>query len=180
MHPLDVLWPAQILAVGRQQAARQQQRTELSQRANTEVCYSSPSLKPSVYHQDMLCCIHITASVQQALLEPDKPDPAYDSDMQDGTAFLTLLCLAQLKAYEQARTSADHAYSKSKALALQRLNSRNSQLLRTSVTGSPAATPPQPGSAAASAAPSTPEQADGRAPFPDDGEPSGPICMVVL
>lgn len=81
--------------------------------------------------------------------------------------------MVQLKAYEQAKTSAEHAYGKSKALALQRLNSRNSQLLRTSITGTPAATP-QPGSAAANAALSTPEQADDRAPFPDDGRPSDP------
>ncbi len=45
----------QILAVGRQQAARQQQRTELSQRVNTEVCYTSPLLKPSILHQNMTC-----------------------------------------------------------------------------------------------------------------------------
>ncbi len=92
--------------------------------------------------------------------------------MQCAIALLICPSMVQLKAYEQAKSSADHAYSKSKALALQRLNSRNSQLLRTSVTGSPAAATPQPGSAAASGAPSTPEQADDRAPFPDDGRPS--------
>ena len=76
--------------------------------------------------------------------------------------------MLQLRAYEQAKTSAEHAYSKSKALALQRLNSRNSQLLRTSVTGSTASAPHQ-GSATVPAAPSTHEQAGDRGPFPDDG-----------
>ena len=89
---------------------------------------------------------------------------------------LTWCRTTQLKAYEQARTSAEHTYSKSKALALQRLNSRNSQLLRSSVTGAlPAA--PQAGSATATAAPPTPEQTDDRAPFPDDGRHFNPGCL---
>lgn len=77
-------------------------------------------------------------------------------------------CL-QLKAYEEAKTSADNAYSKSKALALQRLNSRNSQLLRGSTGGAPGASPPA-GSAAVGSAPLTPEQAEDRTTFSDDGE----------
>ena len=89
---------------------------------------------------------------------------------------LTWCRMLQLRAYEQAKMSAEHAYSKSKALALQRLNSRNSQLLRTSITGS-APPAPQPGSATATAAPSTPEQAGDRAPFPDDGSHPKPTYM---
>ena len=73
----------------------------------------------------------------------------------------------QLKAYEQAKSSAENAYSKAKALALQRLNSRNSQLLRSGASGNQKSTAPA-GSAAA--APPTPEQADDRVPFTDDGE----------
>ncbi len=81
--------------------------------------------------------------------------------------------MLQLKAYERAKTSANHAYSKSKALALQRLNSRNNQLLRGSVSGGSSVSNPQPNSAAATAAPPTPEAADDRASFPDDGKPPG-------
>ena len=89
------------------------------------------------------------------------------------TRFLTLCRMLQLKAYERAKTSANHAYSKSKALALQRLNSRNNQLLRGSVSGGSSVSNPQPSSAAATAAPPTPEAADDRASFPDDGKPPG-------
>jgi len=89
------------------------------------------------------------------------------------TRFLTLCRMLQLKAYERAKTSANHAYSKSKALALQRLNSRNNQLLRGSVSGGSSVSNPQPSSAAATAAPPTPEAVDDRASFPDDGKPPG-------
>lgn len=78
-------------------------------------------------------------------------------------------CYLQLKAYEQATSSAESAYSKSKALALQRLNSRNSQLLRGGGAGAP--TPAShAASAPGAAAPPTPEQEDDRSTFPDDGE----------
>ena len=86
----------------------------------------------------------------------------------------------QLKAYEQATSSAESAYSKSKALALQRLNSRNSQLLRggAPAPASQAALPP------GAAAPPTPEQEDDRSAFPDDGEPTArlysTLCTRIL
>ena len=75
----------------------------------------------------------------------------------------------QLKAYEQATSSAESAYSKSKALALQRLNSRNGQLLRGGGVGAPAPAS-QAASAPFAAAPPTPEQEDDRSTFSDDGE----------
>ena len=90
------------------------------------------------------------------------------------TRLLTLCRMLQLKAYERAKSSANHAYSKSKALALQRLNSRNNQILRGSVGGGSSVSIPQPSSAAATAAPPTPDEADERSPFPDDGKPLGP------
>ena len=91
---------------------------------------------------------------------------------------------SQLRAYEQATSSAEIAYGKSKALALQRLNSRNSQLLQGAGGGAPA-----PASHAASApsvaAPPTPEQEDDRSTFPDDGERThhaviDPLCLLCL
>ena len=87
----------------------------------------------------------------------------------------------QLKAYEQATSSAETAYSKSKALALQRLNSRNSQLLR----GGAPAPASQAGAAPGAAAPPTPEQEDDRSTFPDDGERDcqavlDPLCLICL
>ncbi len=64
---------------------------------------------------------------------------------------------AQLEAYESAKKSAENAYSKSKALAMQRLHSRNSQAAQ-SAGGAPlAARPAQPGQPAP---PTTPEPAD--------------------
>ena len=87
----------------------------------------------------------------------------------------------QLKAYEQATSSAESAYSKSKALALQRLNSRNSQLLRSGGGGAPS-----PASHAAlapgAAAPPTPKQEDDRSTFSDDGRRTceaviDPVCL---
>ena len=88
--------------------------------------------------------------------------------MQCAIALLICPSMVQLKAYEQAKSSADHAYSKSKALALQRLNSRNSQLLRGGGAGAPTpATHTLPRRlAAASGAPSTPEQEDDRSSLP--------------
>ena len=87
----------------------------------------------------------------------------------------------QLKAYEQATSSAESAYSKSKALALQRLNSRNSQLLRGG-GGSAPAPASQAASAPGTAAPPTPEQEDDRSTFPDDGKRNcqaviDPVCL---
>ena len=82
----------------------------------------------------------------------------------------------QLKAYEQATSSPEVAYSKSKALALQRLNSRNSQLLRGGGGGAPAPASLA-GPVSGTAAPPTPEQEDDCSTFPDDGEP---ICRAVF
>ena len=96
-------------------------------------------------------------------------------------------CRLQLKAYKQATSSAEIAYSKSKALALQRLNSRNSQLLQGGRGGAPATTS-RADSAPSTAAPPTPEQEDDRSTFPDDGErnhqavsdPLCPLCFLNL
>ena len=92
----------------------------------------------------------------------------------------------QLKAYEQATSSAESAYSKSKALALQRLNSRNSQLLRSGGGGAPspashAASAPGASAPGAAALP-TPEQEDDRSTFTDDGRRTcqavtDPVCL---
>ncbi|CAL8464396.1 g3931 [Coccomyxa elongata] len=70
----------------------------------------------------------------------------------------------ELEAYENAKRSAEQAYSKSKALALQRLQSRNSQAAQSAGGTLPAGRPGQP-----LAAPSTPETAD-RSAAPEDGQ----------
>lgn len=68
-------------------------------------------------------------------------------------------CSLQLEAYESAKRSAEQAYSKSKALALQRLQSRNSQAAQ-SVAGAPPAAARHLGPPG----PPTPEPADRSAP----------------
>jgi hypothetical protein len=73
---------------------------------------------------------------------------------------------AQLEAYESAKKSAEHAYSKSKALALRRLHSRNSQAAQSAGGAPPGARPAQPGQPAP---PTTPEPAD-RSTAAEDGE----------
>lgn len=91
----------------------------------------------------------------------DAPFPSATSSPRQLTR--GMLRCAQLEAYESAKRSAEQAYSKSKALALQRLQSRNSQAAQSAGGTLPAGRPGQP-----PAAPPTPEAAD-RSAAPEDG-----------